>query len=35
VKVTFDSETENPPEVQRTGWHAILDSFGRHVEANG
>jgi hypothetical protein len=35
VKVTFDSETENPPEVQRTGWQAILDRFGRHVEANG
>ena len=35
VKVTFDAETENPPEVQRTGWQAILDNFGRYVEAKG
>jgi len=35
VKVTFDAETENPPEVQRQGWQAILDNFGRHVEAKG
>ncbi|HEU0298798.1 MAG TPA: SRPBCC family protein [Longimicrobium sp.] len=33
VRVTFDAETENPPELQRTGWQAILDSFRRHVEA--
>jgi uncharacterized protein YndB with AHSA1/START domain len=35
VKETFDAETENPPEVQRAGWQAILDNFGRHVEAKG
>ena len=35
VKVTFDAENENPPEVQRTGWQTILDNFGRHVEAKG
>jgi uncharacterized protein YndB with AHSA1/START domain len=33
VKETFDAETENPAEVQRAGWQAILDNFGRHVEA--
>ena len=33
VKETFDAETENTPELQRQGWQAILDSFGRHVEA--
>ncbi len=33
VKETFDAETENPPELQRTGWQAILDNFRRHVEA--
>src|ERR671914_2982062 len=33
VKETFDAETENPPEMQRTGWQAILDNFRRHVEA--
>jgi uncharacterized protein YndB with AHSA1/START domain len=35
VKETFDAETENPPEVQRTGWQAIMDNFRRHVEAKG
>jgi uncharacterized protein YndB with AHSA1/START domain len=35
VKTTFDAETENPPELQRAGWQAILDNFGRHVEAKG
>jgi uncharacterized protein YndB with AHSA1/START domain len=35
VKETFDAETENPPELQRTGWQAILDNFARHVEAKG
>jgi uncharacterized protein YndB with AHSA1/START domain len=33
VKTAFDAETENPPEMQRAGWQAILDNFGRHVEA--
>jgi uncharacterized protein YndB with AHSA1/START domain len=33
VKETFDAETENPTELQRAGWQAILDNFGRHVEA--
>ena len=34
VKTTFDAETENSPEMQRAGWQAILDNFGRYVEAN-
>ena len=33
VRETFEAETENEPEVQRQGWQAILDKFGRHVEA--
>ena len=33
VKETFDTESENPAELQRQGWQAILDNFGRHVEA--
>jgi uncharacterized protein YndB with AHSA1/START domain len=33
VKETFDTESQNPPELQRQGWQAILDNFGRHVEA--
>lgn len=32
VRETFDAETENTPELQRTGWQAILDNFGRYVE---
>lgn len=32
VKETFDPESENPPELQRQGWQAILDNFGRYVE---
>lgn len=35
VKTAFDAESENPPEMQRDGWQAILDNFGRHVEAKG
>jgi Uncharacterized conserved protein len=33
VRETFDAESENPPDLQRQGWQAILDSFSRHVEA--
>ena len=32
VRETFDAENENDPELQREGWQAILDNFGRHVE---
>lgn len=32
VKTTFDAESENPPEMQRAGWQAILEHFKRHVE---
>jgi uncharacterized protein YndB with AHSA1/START domain len=35
VTVTFDAETENPAEMQRAGWQAILDNFRRYVEAKG
>ena len=34
IKSTFDAETENPPELQRQGWQAILDNFRRHVESS-
>lgn len=33
VQETFDAETGNSPELQRAGWQAILDNFGRYVEA--
>jgi uncharacterized protein YndB with AHSA1/START domain len=34
VRSTFDAETENPIEMQRNGWQAILNNFAQHVEAN-
>ncbi len=33
VTETFDPESENPEEMQRQGWQAILDNFKRHTEA--
>ena len=33
VTETFDPESENPAELQRSGWQAILDNFGRYVES--
>jgi uncharacterized protein YndB with AHSA1/START domain len=34
VKVvqSFDPENENPREMQRDGWQAILNNFKKHVE---
>jgi uncharacterized protein YndB with AHSA1/START domain len=29
---TFDPENENPPEMQRAGWQAILDNFKKYTE---
>jgi uncharacterized protein YndB with AHSA1/START domain len=31
---TFDAENENPIEMQRAGWQAILDNYKKYVEAN-
>lgn len=33
VSVTFDAETENSIELQRSGWQAILDNFKKYVES--
>lgn len=33
VTTTFDAENENPVEMQRGGWQAILDNFKKHAEA--
>jgi len=33
VSETFDAEDQNPIEMQRAGWQAILDNFKRHTEA--
>lgn len=32
VVESFDPEKENPEEMQRAGWQAILDNFKKHVE---
>lgn len=32
VTETFEMEHENPEEMQRAGWQAILDNFRKHVE---
>lgn len=34
VVVVFDPETENPHEMQREGWQAILDNFRKYTEGN-
>jgi uncharacterized protein YndB with AHSA1/START domain len=34
VIVTFDAETENPIEMQRDGWQAILNNFKKYTETN-
>src|SRR5687768_1859738 len=34
VKETFDAETQNSLELQRSGWQSILDNFKRYVESN-
>ena len=31
---TFEAETENPHEMQRGGWQAILDNFRKYAEGN-
>ena len=34
VTVTFDPETENPIDLQRTGWQLILNNFKSYTEGN-
>ena len=34
VIVTFDAENENPIEMQRSGWQAILNNFKNYTETN-
>ena len=34
VSTAFEAENENPVELQRGGWQAILDNFKKYVEAN-
>lgn len=32
VSITFDPENQNPTEMQRQGWQAILNNFKKYVE---
>lgn len=34
VVETFDAENQNPVEMQRGGWQAILDNFKKYAEKN-
>ena len=33
VTESFDPESQNPEEMQRAGWQAILDNFKKYVES--
>ncbi|AEV33267.1 hypothetical protein Oweho_2295 [Owenweeksia hongkongensis DSM 17368] len=33
IIIVFDAETENPIEMQKDGWQAILNNFKKYVEA--
>ena len=32
--LVFDAEQENPVDMQRDGWQAILNNFKQYVEKN-
>jgi uncharacterized protein YndB with AHSA1/START domain len=34
ISETFDPESENPDEMQRAGWQAILDNFKKYAETH-
>lgn len=34
LTITFDPETENPIELQKQGWQAILENFKKYTETN-
>ncbi|MFZ1705046.1 MAG: SRPBCC domain-containing protein [Saprospiraceae bacterium] len=34
VVIDFEAEDENPIEMQKNGWQAILDNFKKYVESN-
>ena len=34
VVQSFDAESQNPVEMQKQGWQAILDNFKKHAEEN-
>ncbi len=32
ISIAFEAEAENPADMQRAGWQAILDNFKRYAE---
>ncbi len=34
VREVFEAENQNPPEMQKAGWQAILNNFKAFVESN-
>lgn len=34
ISETFDAENENPEEMQRAGWQAILNNFKKYAESH-
>ncbi|MEZ4721253.1 MAG: SRPBCC family protein [Flavobacteriales bacterium] len=34
VTTAFEAETENPAEMQKQGWQAILDNFKKYAESS-
>ncbi|WP_422005293.1 SRPBCC family protein [Roseivirga pacifica] len=34
IKIVFDAENENPVDMQKAGWQAILDNYKKHAEAH-
>ena len=34
IITVFDAEKQNPVEMQRSGWQAILNNFKKYVESN-
>lgn len=32
VEISFDAEQQNPAEMQKAGWQAILDNFKKYAE---
>jgi hypothetical protein len=34
ITETFDPESENAVEMQRSGWQAILNNFKKYTEEN-
>ena len=34
VVTVFDAESENPIDMQRDGWQAILDNFKKYAESH-